>query len=81
MAEDVSSWEMSESDTGAIGHPAASDDEAASGSGARSTLGEELDEDQEWLEELLLEFVELYFGDFDWDLSDDPELMEMLMRG
>lgn len=40
-------------------------------SGSNSTLEEE--------EDRLLGMVELLFGDFDWDISDDPELLALLM--
>lgn len=31
-------------------------------------------------EDLLLEAVDTFFGDFDWDLPDDPEFMKRLAQ-
>lgn len=73
--------EMSESDTGANGHPVAPDDEVPSTSRSSSTLEEEINDGQQSMEDRLLDFVELLFGDLDWDLPDDPELLARLTRG
>lgn len=39
---------------------------------------EEEDGHQGSEEDLLLEAVDTFFGDFDWDLPDDPEFMKRL---
>lgn len=43
-----------------------------------SITPEEEEDHQESEEELLLEAVHTFFGDFDWDLPDDPEFMKRM---
>lgn len=76
---DGSVYEPSEPDTGVNGHPAELDVELPASSSSSSTLEEEGDESTS-LEDFLLDGVALFFGDFDWDLPDDPELMALLTR-
>lgn len=44
------------------------------------TPTEEDDGHQGSEEDLLLEALDTFFGDFDWDLPDDPEFMKRLTQ-
>lgn len=74
-----SETESSKPDTGVNGHPAELDVEVSPLSGSSSTPRDEVSGEQV-LEDALLAGVDLFFGDLDWDLPDDPELMAMLTR-